>query len=115
MHEFHISSSHTELYLLFLTLLRRKIACQKQTIVRVIIIIIIIIIVQTMWYGAATWGMRNAERRTVKCLDTKCLGSLVAITRMDRVRHEKVCRSDGRLTELASEVDQRILRWCGHI
>ena len=34
---------------------------------------------------------------------------------MDRVRNEEVCRRAGIERELASRVDQRVLRWFGHM
>ena len=35
------------------------------------------------------WGMRSAERRKVSVLETKCLRSLVGVSRMDRVRMKR--------------------------
>ena len=34
---------------------------------------------------------------------------------MDRIRNEEVCRRAGIERELASRVDQRVLRWFGHV
>ena len=39
--------------------------------------------------------MRSAERRKVNALEMKCLRSLVGVSRMDRVRNEKVRRRTG--------------------
>ena len=61
------------------------------------------------------WGMRSAERRKANILEMKCLRSLVGVSRMDRVRNEKVCRRAGIERELASRADQRVLRWFGHV
>ena len=61
-------------------------------------------------YGVMSWGKRNGERRKVNVLEMKCLRSLVGVSRMDGVRNEDVLRR-----ELASRVDQRILRWFGHV
>ena len=46
-------------------------------------------------------------------LEMKCLRSLVGVSRMDRVRNEKVRRRAGIERELASRADQRVLRWLG--
>ena len=43
----------------------------------------------------------------------QCLGSLVGVSRMDRVRNEEVRRRVGIQRELASGADQRVLRWFG--
>ena len=59
--------------------------------------------------------MRSAERRKVNVLEMKCLRSLVGVSRMDRVRNEEVRRRAGMQNELASRVDQRVLRWFSHV
>ena len=61
------------------------------------------------------WGMRSAERRKVNVLDLKCLRSLVGVSRMDRVANEEVRRQARIERELASRVDQRVLRWFVHV
>ena len=59
--------------------------------------------------------MRSVERWKVNVLEMKCLKSLVAVSRMDRVGNEEVRRSAGIDRELASRADQRVLRWFGHV
>ena len=59
--------------------------------------------------------MRITERRKVNVLEMKCLRSLVAVSRMDRVRNEEVRRRAGIEMELACRADQRVLRWFGHV
>ena len=59
--------------------------------------------------------MRSAERRKVNVLEMKCLRSLGAVSRMDRVRNEEVRRRAGIEMELASRANQRVLRWFGHV
>ena len=73
------------------------------------------VIVPTVLYGAEAWGMRSAESRKVNVLEMKCLRSLVGVSRMDRVRNEEVCWRAGIEKELGSRVDQRVLRWFGHV
>ena len=48
-------------------------------------------------------------------LEMKCLRSLVGVSRMDRVRNEDVHRRAEIGRELETGVDQRILRWFGHM
>ena len=69
------------------------------------------VIVPTALYGAEAWGMRSAERRKVSVLKMKHLRSLVVVSRMDSVRSEEVSRRSRIGRELASRVDQRVLRW----
>ena len=72
-------------------------------------------IVPTALYGAEARGMSSAERRKVNVLEMKCLRSLVGVSQMDRVRNEEVRRRAVIERELASRVDQRVLRWFGHV
>ena len=58
---------------------------------------------------------RIAERKKVNVLEMKCLGSLVGVSRMDRVRNEEVRRRAGIERELAGREDQRVFRWFGHV
>ena len=51
----------------------------------------------------------------INVLEMKCLRSLVGVSRIDRVRNEKVRRRAEIERELASRADQRILRWFGHV
>ena len=73
------------------------------------------VIVPMALNGAAAWGVRSAERRKVNVLETKCLRSLVGVSRMDRVRNEEVHRRPGIERELATRADQRALRWFAHV
>ena len=59
--------------------------------------------------------MRSAERRKVNVLEMKCLRSLVGVSRMDSVRNEKLHRRAAIESQLANRVDQRVLRWFGHV
>ena len=59
--------------------------------------------------------MRSAARIKVNVLEMKCLRSLVGVSRMDRARNEEEHRRASIERELVSKVDQRILRWFGHV
>ena len=48
-------------------------------------------------------------------IETKCLRSLVAVSRLDRVGNEDVHRKAAIERELASRVEQRVLSWFGHV
>ena len=71
------------------------------------------VIVPTALYGAEAWVMRSTERREVNVLEMKCLRSLAGVSRMDRVRNEKVRRRAGIERKFASRADHRVLRWFG--
>ena len=68
------------------------------------------VIEPTASYGAEALGMRSARTRKVNVLEMKCLGNLVGVSRIDRVRHEELHRRAGIEWELASRADQRVLR-----
>ena len=73
------------------------------------------VIVPTAMYGAETWNMREEERRSLNVFEMKCLRSMIGVTRMDRVRNEEVRRRTGVERELGDRVDERVLRWYGHM
>lgn len=73
------------------------------------------VVVPTVLYGSETWGMKEAEKRRLDVLEMNCLRSMVGVTRMDRIRNEEVRRRTGVVRELSSRVDQRVLRWFGHM
>ena len=73
------------------------------------------VIVPTALYGTEAWSVRSTERRKVNVLEMKCLRSVVGVSRMDMVRNEEVRLRAGIERELESRVDQRLLRWFGHV
>ena len=72
------------------------------------------VIVPTALYGEEACGLRSAERRRVNVVEMRCLRSLVGVSRMVRAKNEEVRMRAGIERELASRVDQRVLRWFGH-
>ena len=54
-------------------------------------------------------------RRKGNVLEMKCWRNLVGVSGMDRVRNDEVCRTAGIEMELASRVDQRVLRLFGYV
>ena len=59
--------------------------------------------------------MRSAERMKVNVLEMKCLRSFVGVSRIDRVIKKERRKKAGIEMELASRVDQRVLRWFVHM
>ena len=68
------------------------------------------VIVPMALHGAEAWCMKSAERRKLNVLEVKCFGSLVGVSRMDRVRNEKVRMRAGIERKLASSSYQRVFR-----
>ncbi len=50
------------------------------------------VVIPTALYGAETWNVRESERNRLDVFETRCLGSMVGITRMDRVKNMEVRR-----------------------
>ena len=73
------------------------------------------VIVQTALYGAEAWGIRSDREGKCMFLKLSFFRRLVRVSRMDRVRNEEVRRRAGIETQLASRVDQIILKWFGHV
>ena len=67
------------------------------------------------FYGTEAWSMGSAERRKVKVFEMKWLRRSVGVSWMDRVRNEEVRRRASIEREFASKMDQRVLRWFGHM
>ena len=44
-----------------------------------------------------------------------CLRSLLGVSQIDRANNEEVSKRDDIKMELVSQVDQRVLRWFGHV
>ena len=47
------------------------------------------VIAPKVLYRTETWGMRSAERKNVNVCEIKCLRSLLAVTRIERVWNEE--------------------------
>ena len=73
------------------------------------------VIVPTVLYGAETWNLREAERKSLNVFEMKCLRSMVRVTRLDRVRNEEVRKRAGVEKEMAERADERLLGWFGHM
>jgi len=73
------------------------------------------VVVSTALYGAETWSLKQEDRRRLDVMEMRCLRSIVGVSRMDRVRNEEVRRRAGVDRSLSERVDQKVLRWFGHM
>ena len=73
------------------------------------------VIVPTVMYGSELWGMKVSERQRVNVFEMKCLRSMTGISRLERVRNERVRERAGVRREMAVRVDMSVLRWFGHV
>ena len=65
-------------------------------------------VVHRMNEGYRAWGALNV-------LQMKCLRSFGGMSRIDRVGNEEMRKRAGIERELVSRIDQRVLRWFGHV
>ncbi len=72
------------------------------------------VVVPKALFGAETWNVRESERNRLDVFEMRCLKSMVGVTRMDRVRNEKVRRQAGIVRKMSERVDQRV-SWYGHV
>ena len=73
------------------------------------------VIVPTALYGAETWNVKEEDRYRLNVMEMRCLRSMVGVSRVDRVRNEEVRRRAGVDKSMSDRVDQRVLRWYGHM
>ena len=73
------------------------------------------VVVPTVLYGSEAWSMREKERKKLNVFEMKCLRSMIGVTRMDRVRNERVRERTGVMCDLAGRADESVLRWFGHV
>ncbi len=59
--------------------------------------------------------MRETERIKLDVFDMKCLRNMVGVSRMDRVRNEKVRGRPEILRKMSERGDQRVLSWYGNV
>ncbi len=59
--------------------------------------------------------MREADGRWLDVFEMTRLRGILGLSRMDRVRNEDVRRTAELERKLSEKVDQRLLRWYGHM
>ena len=73
------------------------------------------VVLPTVLYGAETWGLRGSERRMLNVFEMRCLRGMCGVSRMERVRNEFIRERVGVNGSLDRKVDERVLRWFGHV
>ena len=73
------------------------------------------VIKPTALYGAEAWGISSADRRKINVLEMKCFRRLMGVSQLDTVMNEEERSRVGNEMELVSRVEQRVLRWFGHV
>ena len=73
------------------------------------------VIVPTASKGSEPWCITSVEKWRVNNLDMKCMRRLAGVSRIYRVVNEGVSKRAESKRELATRVDQRVLRWFGHV
>jgi hypothetical protein len=66
-------------------------------------------------YGCETWPMRVADIRRMEVFDHWCLRNILKVRPQDRVTNEEIRRRCSDIPQLTGFIQQRRLRWFGHI
>ena len=72
------------------------------------------VVMPTVTYGAETLGMSTEEKHELGVIEMKCIRKVCGVTRMDRVRNEKMSRRVGVREERSDGVDRKVLRFFVH-
>ena len=73
------------------------------------------VVVPTVLYGAETWSVDMDIRHKINVFEMKCLRGMVGVTRLDRMRNERVRERAGIQVDLAGRVKIRVLSWFVHL
>ena len=67
-----------------------------------------------MVYGAETWATKKTQEEKLNVVEMKMLRWACGVTRMDRVRNERI-RGTIKVTEISKKIQERRLQWYGHV
>ena len=70
--------------------------------------------VPILTYGSETWVMKERDKNKMRAVEMKFQRSRVGVTRMDRVRNERV-REMVREEPLQNRIERSRLQWYGHV
>ena len=74
-----------------------------------------VLIMPVLLYGAECWTMRKKDERRFLTMEMSCLRRMLGVTRLDRIKNEKI-RKRVNLPETVVEViRKRRLTWFGHV
>lgn len=65
-------------------------------------------------YGAETWPIKKAQENKLEVAEMRMLRWMLGVTRRDKVRNNFI-RGTAKVTEVTKKVQERRMRWFGHI
>lgn len=65
-------------------------------------------------YGAETWPIKKAQENKLEVAEMRMLRWMLGVTKRDKVRNNFI-RGTAKVTEVTKKVQERRMRWFGHI
>ena len=73
------------------------------------------IIEPSLLYGCEVWTLKVSERKRMEAVEMNCLRNICGLRRIDRVPNVEIRRRCGKNVSVSQRIDQRVLRWFGHV
>jgi len=73
------------------------------------------LVLSVLIYNSETWCLTATQAQRLKVFEMACLRKIEGVTRRDRIRNEEIYRRVGMNQDILSWIQQRRLRYFGHI
>jgi len=73
------------------------------------------LVLSALLYNSETWTLKVTQQRRLKVFEMACLRKIEGVTRRDRIRNEEICNRLELRQNILSRIQQRRLRYFGHI
>ena len=67
-----------------------------------------------MMYGAEIWALKKAQETKLEVAEMRMLQWMCGVTKLDKIRNERI-RGTTKVGEITKKVQERRLRWYGHV
>ena len=67
-----------------------------------------------MMYGAETWAVKKAQEKKLDVAERRMLRWMSGVPKLDRIRNE-IIRGTTKVGEISKIVQERRLKWYGHV
>ena len=73
------------------------------------------LVLSVLLYNTETWCLTATQAKRLKVFEITCLRKTESVTRRDRIKNEKIYRRVGMNQDILTRIQQRRLRYFGHI
>jgi len=73
------------------------------------------LVLSVLLYNSETWTLKVTQQNRLRVFEMACLRRIVGVTRRDRIRNVEICNRLGSRPDVISRIQQRRLRYFGHI